>query len=155
MPTIEKIFEREVRRTAWKVLEVSSEEPGEGNVAHVFDNDPKTYWHSDWRNVHPDYPHYFVLDFGEETTIAGVKLLPRNDTQNGLIGKCIIEVSADAKTWEKVFEGDTGWSMTNTALKTINFNKSHAVRYVRFTATAPAIKSHIWATLSEFSVIAL
>ncbi len=155
MPTIEKIFEREVRRTAWKVLEVSSEEPGEGNVAHVFDNDPKTYWHSDWRNVHPDYPHYFVLDFGEETTIAGVKLLPRNDTQNGLIGKCIIEVSTDAKTWEKVFEGDTGWSTTNTALKTINFNKSHAVRYVRFTATAPAIKSHIWATLSEFSVIAL
>lgn len=155
MPAVETIFEREVRRAAWKVMEVSSEEPGEGNVAHVFDNNPKTYWHSDWRNVHPDYPHHFVLDLGEETTVAGVKLLPRNDVNNGLIGTCTIEVSADAKTWEKAFDGPTGWTQANRALKTINFGKEYKIRYIRFTATAPVFKDHIWATLSEFSLIAL
>jgi hypothetical protein len=153
MPATTTTFAREVARAAWKVVDVSSEEPGEGNVAQVFDNNPKTYWHSDWRNVHPDYPHHFILDFGDSNAIAGVKLLPRNDTVNGLIGECQIEFSADGKTWETAFKGKTGWTEANRSLVTLDFKKTYQARYVRFTATAPAIKGHIWATLSEFSII--
>jgi hypothetical protein len=153
MPATTTFFAREVVRAAWKVVDVSSEEPGEGNVAQVFDNNPKTYWHSDWRNVHPDYPHHFTLDFGEMNTIAGVKMLPRNDVSNGLIGECQIEFSADGKTWETAYKGKTGWTDGNRSLFTLEFKKEYTARYVRFTATAPAIKGQIWATLSEFSVI--
>ena len=150
-PPLFRTFDKEAVRTAWKVVNVSSEEPGEGNVANIFDGNPKTYWHTDWRNVHPDYPHSFELDFGEVQTVAGVRLLPRTDELNGLIGKCKIELSADGKTWATVFDGDTGWNPRNRNWRDIDFAPTQA-RYLRFTALAPAIKGHIWATLSELTL---
>ena len=87
LPPVERTFSKEVVRAAWKVLSVSSEEPGEGMVTYAFDNKPNTYWHTDWRNVNPDYPHNFVVDLGETLDIAAVKLLPRMDVSNGLIGE--------------------------------------------------------------------
>ena len=152
-PAVERVFVREVVRTAWKVLEVTSEEPGEGNVAQIFDGNPRTYWHTDWRNVHPDYPHSFTLDFGETQKLVGLRLLPRIDELNGLIGECTVELSTDRKTWKKVFSGKTSWTPANRGLKTLDFPETSA-RYLRFTATKPAIAGHIWATLSELSVIA-
>ncbi len=150
-PTLARTFAKEVLRTAWKVVDVTSEEPGEGNVAHVFDGNPKTYWHTDWRNVHPDYPHAFTLDLGEAQDVVGVRLLPRADELNGLIGNCRIELSADGKTWSKAFEGPTGWNAGNRRWKEIDFQPAKA-RYLRFTALSPAIKGHIWATLSELTL---
>ena len=150
-PALTRTFEKEAVRTAWKVVSVTSEEPGEGNVAHVFDGNPKTYWHTDWRNVHPDYPHAFTLDFGEMQNVVGVRLLPRADELNGLIGKCRIELSQDGKTWATAFEGDTGWNPGNRKWRDIDFAATKA-RYLRLTALAPAIQGHIWATLSELTL---
>ncbi len=151
-PTLERIFRKEVRRAAWKVLSLSSEEPGEGDVAHIFDSKPETYWHTAWRNINIGYPHNFVLDLGEEQSISAITLLPRRDEINGLIGECTIEFSTDNKTWTKVFEGATGWAEANRGQKTIEFTPTKC-RYLRFTATKPAIASHMWATLSELSVL--
>ena len=151
-PVLARTFTKEVVRAAWKVLAVSSEEPGEGNVANIFDGNPKTYWHTDWRNVHPDYPHGFTLDLGEEQEILGVRMLPRTDELNGLIGKCKIELSADNKTWITVFDGDTGWNARNRTWRDIDCKSPVKARYLRLTALAPAIKGHIWATLSELTL---
>ena len=150
-PPLFRTFDKEAVRTAWKVVNVSSEEPGEGNVANIFDGNPKTYWHTDWRNVHPDYPHSFELDFGETQSVAGIRLLPRADELNGLIGKCKVELSQDGKTWVTVFEGDTGWRPNKRTWRDLDFKPVDA-RYLRFTAIAPAIKGHIWATLSELTL---
>ncbi len=152
MPATERTFVKEVVRTAWKVLNVSSEEPGEGNVAHIFDGNPKTYWHTDWRNIRPGYPHTFTLDLGEMQELVGLKALPRTDELNGLIGACRVELSCDGKTWKTVFDGDTGWKPQSRVWRTFEFAATPA-RYVRFTATRPAVKGHIWATLSELSII--
>ncbi len=151
-PTLERVFRKEVRRAAWKVLSLSSEEPGEGDVAHVFDGKPQTYWHTAWRNINVGYPHFFTLDLGEEQPISAVKILPRRDEINGLIGACTVELSADNKTWTKVFDGDTGWNNGNRGQKTIEFTPVKA-RYLRFTATKPAIAGHVWATLGELSLM--
>ena len=151
-PAMTRTFTKEVRRAAWKVLDVSSEEPGEGNVAHIFDGNPKTYWHTDWRNVHPDYPHAFTLDLGETQDIVGIRLLPRADETNGLIGKCRIELSADNKAWAKAYEGPTGWTAASRGWKTLELSSPMKARYLRFTALSPAIAGQIWATLSELSL---
>lgn len=151
-PALERLFPKETKRTAWKVVDVTSEEPGEGNVAHIYDGNPKTYWHTDWRNVHPDYPHAFTLDFGEVQEVAGVKALPRVDELNGLIGACRIELSEDGKSWREVFSGKTGWTPANRAWRTFELPATKA-RFLRFTATAPAVSGQIWATLSELSLI--
>jgi hypothetical protein len=150
MPAVERTFSKEVVRAAWKVLSVSSEEPGEGMVTYAFDNKPNTYWHTDWRNVNPDYPHNFVVDLGETLDIAAVKLLPRMDVTNGLIGACKIELSEDNKTWKTVFDGKTGWTADQRGLKKIEIPQTSA-RYLRFTAVSPVIAGQHWATLSEIS----
>jgi beta-galactosidase len=150
MPAVERTFTKEIVRAAWKVLSVSSEEPGEGMVTYAFDNKPGTYWHTDWRNVNPNYPHNFVVDLGETLDIAAVKLLPRMEALNGLIGVCKIELSADGQTWKTVFNGKTGWTPEIRGLKKIEIEKTSA-RYLRFTALEPAIKGQHWATLSEIS----
>ncbi len=150
-PPVSRTFVKEVRRATWKVLDVSSEEPGEGNVAHVFDGNPKTYWHSDWRNVHPDYPHSFTLDLGEMQEVAAIRMLPRVDELNGLIGKCRVELSANGTNWTKVYEGATGWKPASRAWKTLEITPMKA-HYLRFTALKPAVPGQIWATLSEISV---
>lgn len=151
MPAVSRLFSKEIVRAAWKVLSVSSEEPGEGMVTYAFDNKPSTYWHTDWRNVNPDYPHNFVVDLGEELSVSAVKLLPRTDTTNGLIGVCKIEMSADNKTWKTVFEGNTGWTTSRFGLKKIEIPQTSA-RYLRFTALQPVVKGQHWATLSEISL---
>ncbi len=151
-PEVERAFRKEVKRAAWKVLSVSSEEPGEGDAAHIFDGKPNTYWHTAWRNIHVSHPHTIVIDLGEEQTIAGVKLLPRRDTTNGLIGACTIEFSMDAKTWTTAFDGSTGWTAASSPEKTIEFSPVKA-RYMRFTATKPAIAGQAWATLSELTLL--
>ncbi len=155
LPEQTRTFAREIQRVAWKVVAVSSEEPGEGSANHLFDNKPETYWHSDWRNVHPDYPHSVTIDLGKEETLTGVKLLPRMSEVNGLIGECKLELSVDNKTWTTIFEGPTGWTASTRAWKTFKTEKPIVARYVRLTATKPAIAGHIWATLSELSVDAL
>ncbi len=151
-PEVERAFRREVKRAAWKVLSVSSEEPGEGDAAHIFDGKPETYWHTAWRNIHVSYPHTIVLDLGEELSIAGVKMLPRRDETNGLIGACKIEFSVDNKTWTTSFDGATGWVAGSAPEKKIDFEPVQA-RYLRFTATKPAIAGQVWATLGEFSLL--
>lgn len=155
LPPFTRTFVREVRRAAWKVVAVSSEEPGEGNANHLFDNNPKTYWHSDWRNVHPDYPHYVTIDMGAEETVNAIRMLPRPDEVNGLIGEATIELSADGKTWTTVFSGKTGWTAGNRGWKTFGLKTPVKARFIRLTATKPAVKGHIWATLSELGIEAL
>ncbi len=150
-PTIERTFAKEVRRAAWKVLDVTSEEPGEGSVANIFDGKPQTYWHTAWRNINIGYPHIFTLDLGEEQEITGVKLLPRGDVSNGLIGSCRIELSTDGKTWTTAFERKTGWTETSRGWKTLEIAPTKA-KFLRFTALTPAIASHVWATLAELSL---
>ena len=150
-PEISRTFNKEIVRAAWKVLSVSSEEPGEGMLTQAFDGKPGTYWHTDWRNVNPNYPHNFVLDLGEEMTVNAIKLLPRSDSINGLIGACKIELSADNQNWTTVFEGNTEWTTARHTLKKIDIPVTKA-KYLRFTATAPVTKGQHWATLSEISL---
>lgn len=155
LPEFTRTFVREVRRAAWKVVAVSSEEPGEGNANHLFDNNPKTYWHSDWRNVHPDYPHSVTIDMGAEETVSAVRMLPRMDEINGLIGEATLELSADGKTWTTVFRGKTGWTPQSRGWKTFPLKAPVKARFIRLTATKPAIAGQIWATLSELGIEAL
>ncbi len=66
-------------KSLWKVLWVSSEEISaeSGEAENALDGQPATIWHSEYSNLRPDYPHYFVLDLGESVEIGGIRCLPR------------------------------------------------------------------------------
>jgi beta-galactosidase len=71
----------------WKITYVDSEENfAEGDPAeNVFDGHNDTYWHTLWSAPHTAHPHTLVIDLGAEHEIAGLKLLPRQDSDHGRI----------------------------------------------------------------------
>jgi len=76
-----------ISRKQWSVAYVDSEENfAEGDQAEkALDGDAETFWHSLWSAPHTSHPHTLVIDLGSETEIAGLKLLPRQDSVNGRI----------------------------------------------------------------------
>lgn len=111
---------------------VSSEESGEGSVAHLLDGDPSTIWHSMYSVTVAAYPHWVALDCGEERSIAGVTYLPRQDgSTNGDIRDYALSVSSDGETWQEVARGTMERSKSKQTLRLAHPVKA---RYVRFTA---------------------
>lgn len=83
-------------RKNWSVVYVDSEENfAEGDQAEkALDGDAETFWHTLWSAPHTGHPHTLVIDLGAEQEIAGVKLLPRQDSANGRIKDYKVYLSA-------------------------------------------------------------
>lgn len=91
-------------RSAWTVLEASSEEPREGDWGHsglkeaCIDGDLNTFWGTDWATSHPQPPHWIVFDLGAETDIQGIAIRAREEGYDG--PKVLtLEVSDNGEDW--------------------------------------------------------
>jgi beta-galactosidase len=78
---------KKIDRDKWKVLYADSEELGgdDGNAANVFDLQSTSFWHTQWQGAQPSHPHLLILDLGSIQKIAGMEILPRQDSPNGRI----------------------------------------------------------------------
>lgn len=76
-----------------------------GPIANAFDGDPKTTWHSRWRDP-GKYPYFVDVTFSQDETLARIDYLPREDGWNGTIERYAlwIKTAADGE-WEKLSEG--------------------------------------------------
>lgn len=75
-----------VPTTHWQVAEVSSEETSAeaAQAVKAFDGRPETFWHTEWSQRQPVFPHTITLDLGTPTEAIGLRLLPRQTgAQNG------------------------------------------------------------------------
>lgn len=63
----------------WTVAYVDSEERDreDGSAENAIDGQTASFWHTEWGNDQPDYPHRLVLDLGKSQTIAGFRYVPR------------------------------------------------------------------------------
>ena len=70
---------KEIPREAMKVVYADSEEVAEedGSATNVIDNQPTTFWHTEWKTGKPAHPHQVVLDLGGRHMVAGFRYLPR------------------------------------------------------------------------------
>lgn len=68
-----------VPRRSWRIVAVSSEETAQerAEATKALDGNPKTMWHSRWSGHPAEFPHQIDLDLGSETTVSGIRLLPR------------------------------------------------------------------------------
>jgi beta-galactosidase len=74
-------------REQWNIVYADSQETS-GETAHaglVMDNQPTTYWHTQWQGDSPQHPHMIVLDLGKVVKLSEIKVLPRQDRANGRI----------------------------------------------------------------------
>lgn len=92
-------------RTQWKIIGFSSQEangegPNNGRAIFVLDNNPATFWHTQWQGGTPGPPHYLTVDMGEVKTIHGVMMQGRQGDYSGRPNAVSVEVSTDNVTWQ-------------------------------------------------------
>jgi beta-galactosidase len=65
----------------WKISYADSEEITSANHAadKIFDLQESTFWQSQATGAKPGYPHQVVIDLGEQTSLKGIRYLPRSD----------------------------------------------------------------------------
>ena len=147
-------------KTLWRIVSVDSEEPRENGFARsAIDDDPNTFWHTQWVGGDPGYPHEIVVDLGETLELAGFTYLPRQDgTDGGLIAKYEFYVSGDPKQWnDPAASGEFANVLNNPVRQRVAFDKPHKGqphkgRYIRLVALASP-NNKPWAGAAEIDVI--
>ena len=134
-------------RRAWRIT-ASSEQPGEGDSGHAIDDDPATYWHSQYTGTPARFPHELTLDLGKVTPIRAVTYLPRQDVDNGHIRNYEIRLSENNETWTTMA---TGRFRSGEELNTVRLPHPTAARYVKLVAKS-AEGNRPFATAAEFGV---
>lgn len=92
-------------RTGWTILYFDSEElTGEGenngHAYHCIDGDSATYWHTQWQDATPNYPHEIWIDLGNSHNVNGFSVMTRgNNTRNGRINQYEFYVTSDTSDW--------------------------------------------------------
>ncbi|MCH2208230.1 MAG: discoidin domain-containing protein [Lentisphaerales bacterium] len=144
-------------RKKWKVVYVDSHMK-ESNCGpeKAFDDNPKSHWHTEWKPNKPKLPHEIQIDMGEELTLCGFTMLPRQDKlPNGIITNYEFYVSNDTSNWGKVaLKGSVNSSKNNRSKQILYFKDQSTVqgRYVRLVALK-GFRNMPFTSLAEFNVI--
>lgn len=91
-------------RSSWVVIGFSSQEangegPNNGRAIFALDDDPSTFWHTQWQGGQPGPPHFITIDLGSEKTIHGLYFLDRQSNDNGKPKDVVVQTSMDAVNW--------------------------------------------------------
>jgi hypothetical protein len=135
----------------WRLVSVDSEElVGEDGAAiNAFDDNPATFWHTEWRDSNPVHPHELVIDMGGTYSLDGLKVLPRQDgCANGRVIKYAFYVSNSADQWGTPA---VSGSFTNSASEQKVSFAGVTGRYIRLVAISAAY-SMPWTSVAEINV---
>ena len=58
----------------------------QGRVVAMIDGNNDTFWHARWTPSATNYPHWFIIDLGEPTEIAGVMIRTRHNSDGSATG---------------------------------------------------------------------
>ncbi len=155
-PASERSFAKMAARGNWKVLQVSSEEPGKGFSHFAIDGNPETFWHTSYTNGLPNYPHSIAVDMGTKTKFIGFVYTPRMDKSDGLVQRFSFSVSDDGKHWSEVKKGNFSYHYIrkDPSVQRVDFDKPVEARYFRFDALSPVQKGEQSAAAAELDIIA-
>jgi len=137
-------------KTKWTVLRADSAEPGEGGARKAIDENPSTYWHTEWSRKQPPHPHHIDIDMAEMLEIAGFTYLPRQGSQNGRIARFEFYASRDGKDWGAALASGT-WPNTS-ARQTVTFDEPVEARYIRLRALSE-VTGAFYTSAAEVDVI--
>jgi galactose oxidase len=107
----------------------------DGAANNALDNNPNTFWHSEWSLRTPGMPHWAIINLGESLPVSGLSYLPRQDGKPyGNIGDHVIDVSEDGNTWIEVAYGRF---VDDQLVKRVLWATINA-SYIRITVTSDA-----------------
>ena len=114
------------------------------------DNNPDTYWHSNWNPPEPVMPHSLVIGLKNAITVVGFIYTPRKDCDHGRIARYRIHASEDGKNWKPVTEGT--FENTDRA-QTVRLQSPRTGKFFKLEALQE-VQNRNWTSVSEFDVIA-
>jgi hypothetical protein len=117
--------------------------------AQAVDGNPATLWHTEYVGAEPGYPHELVLALEEAVEIAGVTVLPRQDSEHGRVRSFELYTSLDGIDWGRAQAAGT-WK--NDPLEKWVFFPRQRVRFVKLRGLSEVNGKNIMA-VSEFAVI--
>ncbi|WP_460541325.1 DUF3472 domain-containing protein [Echinicola sediminis] len=119
-------------KAGWSVVDFSSEETsGEGadngRAEDAIDENPGTFWHSQWAGANPGYPHFITVDLGESKEGTGL-IIQNRSKKNGRPKTIKVQVSEDNNHWEEI--ATLEFPLDGGAVK---FPESASFRYIKLT----------------------
>lgn len=114
---------------------------------NVKDGNDNTLWHTSWNSPLPNRNKLYIdLELDGETTINGLRYLPRKDGNNGSYKRYAIEVSMDGTNFEEIARGR--WSSTHIWKKAVFENVTPKVVRLRALETY-GVQENVWASAAE------
>ena len=125
---------------------------GESSLAiHALDNDPSTFWHTNWSSSQEKHPHDIQVDLGETATLIGFTQLPRQGQSNGRIKHYKFYAGTDPAHWgDPVAQGT--FANTNE-LQTVRFDAPVEARVIKLVAL-DEWSNEYYTSLAELDVMA-
>lgn len=76
-----------ISHNGWTIAYVDSEErlAEDGTAENAIDGQTANFWHTEWKNASPGYPHRLILNLGQSQTISGFRYVPRQGEGGGRI----------------------------------------------------------------------
>lgn len=144
----------EISKKDWTISSFSTEEPAEANwgppiqgrAAAAIDGDLTTFWHSQWDEAQPGYPHWFVVDMKQKVKILAVECFRRQNNNNGQT-KFKIYTSNDGINFTP--QGEFSFNSKINAGQMYGLKNIPEARYIKYEATEGP--DH-YAFLAEFKV---
>lgn len=86
---------KDIPREDYAIVFADSEEFGEENglASLLMDNQPTTFWHTQYSKDKPGQPHQVVIDLGKSSNISGFRYLPRMKNTAGRVKEYNLYVS--------------------------------------------------------------
>lgn len=130
-----------------------------GGVPSIIDDDLATYWHASYSNPNSSYPHWFIIDLGEEVTIAQVGMSRRTGDNRGQKGyqvfTCTEEDAVnleDPETWNWVDQGETSFDSGKDGIQLNSLSAFPVARYVKVFIADKYKGGNNYAMVGDFSV---
>ena len=144
----QKTFKPRSDKSTWRIVKVDSMHNRDFSGEKAIDDDPATFWHTDWSKKGSRTPHEITIDLGKVVSLRGIRYLPRQSGDNGRIAQYKIFTSTDAKNWKLAKKGSFG---NNSAWKNVFFKRQN-VRYLKIVATRE-VRNRPWTTIAELDVL--
>ena len=130
------------------------------SILYLIDDNLSTFWHTWYSGSNPNYPHWFIIDLGEEVIITHVSMHRRQD--NNATGQTGFELFTctesdaedllDPTTWGWESQGEFSFAQNTTAEQKYALAEYPTARYVKVYMDVKFRGSGQYANAAEFTV---
>lgn len=137
-----------------QVIYFDSEEPKRNRFAsYVLDDDINTFWHTEWVDQDPDYPHELWIDLGKEYELSEFRYRSRQwGNFNGTVSDYELYISNDTAAWGDAFQAGSLERIREEQI--VLFDAPVRGRFFRFLALSE-VNGNPWASCSEINFVGI